>query len=115
MPLPTPPGPDVMGVSHPFTLNPKFAYLTPTPVLMAMGCPLLPPPPPQVLTVMGGPESLLHLQSCELMPDLVLLDVMMPEVDGFEVLKRLRAAAEKEKEKTRHLPVIMVSAKVCAW
>lgn len=37
--------------------------------------------------------------------DLVLLDVMMPEMDGFEVLDRLKASPQ-----TRHIPVIMISA-----
>jgi CheY-like chemotaxis protein/MinD-like ATPase involved in chromosome partitioning or flagellar assembly len=38
-------------------------------------------------------------------PDLVLLDIDMPKMDGVEVLKRLKA-----KEDTRHIPVIMVTA-----
>ena len=37
--------------------------------------------------------------------DLVLLDIMMPDMDGYEVLRRL-----KDDEKTRDLPVIMISA-----
>jgi DNA-binding response OmpR family regulator/drug/metabolite transporter (DMT)-like permease len=37
--------------------------------------------------------------------DLVLLDIIMPEMDGFEVLKRLKSSA-----KTRDLPVIVISA-----
>jgi adenylate cyclase len=37
--------------------------------------------------------------------DLVLLDLMMPEISGFEVLSRLKA-----NERTRHIPVIMISA-----
>ncbi len=37
--------------------------------------------------------------------DLVLLDVMMPEMDGYEVLFRI-----KSEPQTRHLPVIMISA-----
>ncbi len=39
-------------------------------------------------------------------PDLVLLDVMMPHMDGFEVLQNIRANYE-----TAHLPVIMLTAK----
>ncbi len=37
--------------------------------------------------------------------DLILLDVMMPEMDGYEVLEQLKQAQE-----TRHIPVIMISA-----
>lgn len=38
-------------------------------------------------------------------PDLILLDVMMPQMDGYEVLRRLRAAPE-----TAEIPVIFVTA-----
>ncbi len=38
-------------------------------------------------------------------PDLVLLDIMMPVMDGFEVLSRLKANPE-----TREIPVIVISA-----
>lgn len=37
--------------------------------------------------------------------DLVLLDIMMPDLDGYEVLRQL-----KEQERTRHVPVVMISA-----
>ena len=39
-------------------------------------------------------------------PDLVLSDVMMPEIDGFELLRRLR-----EDEQTNAIPVILLSAR----
>jgi two-component system alkaline phosphatase synthesis response regulator PhoP/two-component system response regulator VicR len=39
-------------------------------------------------------------------PDMVLLDIMMPEMDGFEVLARLR-----EDPSTRKVPVIMLTAR----
>ena len=38
-------------------------------------------------------------------PDILLLDVMMPEMDGFEVLKRLR-----ETPTTQAIPVILLTA-----
>jgi CheY-like chemotaxis protein len=41
----------------------------------------------------------------EKMPDLILLDLMMPEVHGFEVLERLKAHPD-----LTHIPVIIISA-----
>jgi signal transduction histidine kinase len=40
------------------------------------------------------------------LPDLILLDIMMPEMDGFEVCKRI-----KENEKTKEIPIIFLTAK----
>src|SRR5512146_3302911 len=39
-------------------------------------------------------------------PDLVLLDLMMPDMDGWEVYQQMKAD-----ESTRHIPVIVVTAK----
>ena len=56
-----------------------------------------------VHTVSDG-EQALHAAH-DLMPDLVLLDVMMPRLDGFEVCHRLRSDS-----RTKHLSVIMLTA-----
>ncbi len=51
----------------------------------------------------NGVEALAMIQ--EKRPDLVLLDVMMPQMDGYQVLERLKSDAS-----LRHIPVIMISA-----
>lgn len=56
-----------------------------------------------VVTAYGGEEALEKIEREK--PDLILLDVMMPRLNGFEVCKIL-----KEKEETRFLPVVMVTA-----
>lgn len=55
--------------------------------------------------VAGSGERALVAAAGEPRPDLVLLDVMMPDMDGYEVLARLRANPQ-----TRDLPVIFVTA-----
>ena len=56
-----------------------------------------------VLTAADGRQALALLRDRPV--DLVLLDVMMPEMNGYEVLERLKAVPQ-----LRHIPVIMVSA-----
>ena len=51
-----------------------------------------------------GKEGLKAAQ--EQRPDLILLDIMMPKMDGLKVLKKL-----KENKKTQQIPVIMLTAK----
>ena len=56
-----------------------------------------------VLTAADGPSGLAKAQAET--PDIILLDVMMPGMDGFEVCRRLKADP-----KTQHIPVVMVTA-----
>jgi two-component system cell cycle response regulator len=56
-----------------------------------------------VVTAMSGSEALAICRAAQC--DIVLLDVMMPEMDGFEVCRRLKADPA-----THHLPVVMVTA-----
>lgn len=58
----------------------------------------------EVVTAFDGKEALQKVQ--EENPDLVVLDVMMPYMDGFEVLQNLR-----RNPATREIPVIMLTAK----
>jgi sigma-B regulation protein RsbU (phosphoserine phosphatase) len=57
----------------------------------------------KVETATGGPQALEFVRSRPF--DVVLLDVMMPELDGFTVLQKMKADPQ-----TRHIPVIMISA-----
>jgi two-component system alkaline phosphatase synthesis response regulator PhoP len=58
----------------------------------------------QVLIASGGQAGL--AQAASENPDVILLDVMMPEMDGYETCKRL-----KETPGTRHIPVVFLSAR----
>jgi two-component system cell cycle response regulator len=57
----------------------------------------------EVLTAMDGPTALAMAASEK--PDIVLLDIMMPGMDGFDVCRRL-----KDDVATRHIPVVLVTA-----
>src|SRR5436309_1306040 len=57
----------------------------------------------EVASAYNGLEALAKID--EQHPDIVLLDVMMPGMDGFEVCRRI-----KQNPRTAHLPVVMVTA-----
>ena len=57
----------------------------------------------QTIAAFNGKEAI-HLVN-EQRPDIVLLDIMMPQMSGFEVCKRI-----KEDDNTKDIPVIMVTA-----
>jgi DNA-binding response OmpR family regulator len=58
----------------------------------------------QVTGVMDGKSALDEINARK--PDLVVLDIMLPELDGFEVCKRI-----KENPETAGIPVVMLTAK----
>ncbi len=58
----------------------------------------------EVFGANGGTEGLDTIR--EVKPDVVLLDLMMPDMDGWEVYQQLKA-----EEDTRDIPVIVVTAK----
>ncbi len=58
----------------------------------------------QVYGATNGRTALEELK--RIMPDLVLLDIMLPELDGFEVCRQIR-----EDPATSHIPVVMLSAR----
>src|SRR5690349_12544027 len=57
----------------------------------------------EVVTAFNGMECLARMEHG--IPDIVLLDVMMPGMDGFEVCRRI-----KSNPRTAHVPVVMVTA-----
>ncbi|MBI5887097.1 MAG: response regulator [Deltaproteobacteria bacterium] len=58
----------------------------------------------EIDTASNGIEALEKVKPVA--PDLILLDVMMPKMDGYEALRRL-----KSNEETRHIPVIMLTGR----
>ena len=58
----------------------------------------------EILTAYDGLEGLEKAQKEK--PDLILLDILMPNMDGYQTLQKL-----KEEESTKSIPVIMLTAK----
>ncbi len=58
----------------------------------------------KVVPCNSGEEAIKN--ATRLIPDLILLDLMLPGVDGLNVCRRL-----KEREETKHIPIIMLTAK----
>src|SRR3954468_10486892 len=56
-----------------------------------------------VITAFNGPEALERIKKEA--PDIILLDVMMPGMDGFEVCARIRSDPA-----TMHIPIVMITA-----
>jgi len=58
----------------------------------------------EVITARDGDEALREVETKK--PDLVLLDIMMPGMDGYQLLRKLKAS-----EHYRDIPVVMLTAK----
>ena len=61
----------------------------------------------EVVTAKDGLDAIGQLQ--EIYPDIVLLDIEMPRMDGFEVLRSVR-----RDERLKHLPIIMITSRTGA-
>lgn len=59
----------------------------------------------EVLTACSGSEGLIQAEAAQ--PDVILLDVMMPDMDGFATFQKLQANTA-----TQHIAVILLTAKV---
>ncbi len=61
----------------------------------------------EIIGAHGGQKGLDIIESVN--PDLILLDLMMPDIDGWEVYHQIKA-----KEKSNQIPVIIITAKAQA-
>ncbi len=60
----------------------------------------------KVLTALDGMEALQSLQSGQVKPDLILLDVMMPFMDGFELMDQLKVDFQLQS-----IPIVVMTAR----
>jgi len=59
----------------------------------------------EVVVAQSGEDGLEQLQNMEQIPHLILLDILMPGLDGLQVLSALKSA-----EKLKEIPVVMLTA-----
>ena len=59
----------------------------------------------EVIKAESGEDALQKINTGQ-MPNLIILDVMMPKIDGYKICKLL-----KNNEETKHVPIIMLTAK----
>ncbi|MCB0003859.1 MAG: response regulator [Anaerolineae bacterium] len=85
------------------TLSSTILIVDDTPAIHTMISALLRDEPYQLEHAYSGEEALVKAQ--DLAPDLILLDIMMPDIDGFEVCRRLRGASG-----VAEVPIIMLTA-----
>lgn len=61
--------------------------------------------PNQVMVARDGAEAVSYLFDKDVQPQVVLLDLNLPKLDGLEVLRRIRSH-----ESTKHLPVVVLTS-----
>jgi response regulator RpfG family c-di-GMP phosphodiesterase len=84
-------------------LNPKILCIDDEPANLRLLEALLVPQGYEVIKTKHGKDALEKISEQKI--DLILLDVMMPEINGFEVCRTI-----KEDEKYRHIPIVMITA-----
>ena len=84
--------------------NKKIVYVEDEPEMIDLVRLILSRKGYQVIGAVGGKEGLDVIS--EQVPDLVLLDLMMPDIDGWDVYQKIRAQND-----TKHIPVIVITAK----
>lgn len=84
-------------------LNPKILIVDDEPINVLIAQKILQKKDYDVITAASGAEALEKIK--ETPPDLILLDIMMPEMNGFEVCNQLQ-----KNQKTKDIPVIFLTA-----
>ena len=84
--------------------NRLIVYVEDDPEMVTLVTMILKPKGFDVKGANGGCEALEIIP--KIMPDLILLDLMMPEMDGWEVFHRLKSI-----ESTSRIPIIIITAK----
>jgi DNA-binding response OmpR family regulator len=82
----------------------KILLVDDSPTILMMERLVLKKSPYDVVTASNGHEGV--VRALREMPDLILMDVVMPQMSGFEACRRLR-----QEESTRNIPVIMVTTR----
>jgi C4-dicarboxylate-specific signal transduction histidine kinase len=89
--------------SHPDTTSPKILVIDDDPIQIQLLTNIL---KLEGYMIIGYQDNLKGLEdTARIMPDLILLDLVMPHMDGFEICRKL-----KSDERTRDIPVIFVTA-----
>jgi pilus assembly protein CpaE len=84
-------------------MAPRILIVDDDPIVIQITAKVLAAAGYEVFKATDGPEALKQVD--DIRPDLIILDVMMPEINGYEVCRRLRA-----KPSTAHLPIMMLTA-----